>query len=199
MVFDLDKRIAVIRSCANMKVPLEVIVLSNPIKCAIYSDQKTVIQPQSHIAITIWNHQGLPANQNFLFEPECSTPDAVVYTHVVDHNLMMVFACNDLGKEMVIPQGIKLGNIVEYKANGCFRVNPQAAINSTTSSTASTMTKNWARTAMRALLAAATTYHIITDTNTNNPESKLSNRITVYGNSDSLVRIQDVIAEFPKL
>ena len=73
--------------------------------------------------------------------------------------------------------------------NSCFRVNSQAAIDLTTSSTASMMTKNWARMAMHALLAAVTTYHIITDINTNNLESKLSNRITVYSNSDSLVRI----------
>lgn len=195
ITMDLPRKIAVISSYANIKVPLTITTKStNQVSKAILAKQRTIIPPHSNLAVAIIEPD-LPDGRDFLFEPDCRQADAAVYAHIVDHMMSEVHVRNDSDFPLVVPRKSRMGQIVEYKAEDCYLATADDAVLASTSRR-QPMRQGWIKTAMRGLLAAAAVFHTSMD---GSLERKLPNGITVYGPSDTSTQIEAVVNELPHL
>lgn len=145
-----------------------------------------VIPPRSHGVVPILD-MNLPDNRDLFFEPTYNR--AAVYAHVVDHHVSEILVRNKL----VIPRKSKMGNIVEYEAEGCYHISSKAGYLAATSTKAE-QRDDWIRRQMRDTLVTAALQ--IDQSN----EHRLPNEITLYGEDVGTVKkLKQVVDEFPRL
>ncbi len=133
VTMDLQRKVAIIGSCDNMKIPLVVMTKSaNQVNHVVLFKHRTVIPPQSHLAIAVIK-PNLPHNHNFLFEPNCHQADASVYAHIVNHNMSEVHVQNDGEISLTIPQKSHMRQVVEYEAEDCYLAKAEDTILALTS------------------------------------------------------------------
>ena len=165
----LSQRKAVIGSCKNVQLDLNVTTLPNQTNRLLLSGDQTTIPAYGSTIIQIKPLHGLPTDRDLLFEPECKLADA--YTSIVDHTLTSIEVRNDSDKAVVIPRHTPLGRVVEYEADGCFLASPDLL-------QASARPTNWIKSTFRTLLAALTAYHVASATAAYHVNSGLTNERT---------------------
>ena len=82
-----------------------------------------MIPPHTRQSISVHGLKGkpldLPQDQDLLFEPGC-TQKVSVYAHIADSTMKLIYVQNNLDQDMVLPRNIRIGEVLEYDANGCF-------------------------------------------------------------------------------
>lgn len=205
ITMDLPRKLAVISSCANIEILLTITTKStNQVSKAVLAKQRTIIPPHSNLAVAVIEPD-LPDGRDFLFEPDCRQANAAVYAHIVDHTMSEVHVRNDSDAPLVVPRKSRMGQIVEYEAEGCYLATADDAVLASTSRR-QPMHQGWIKTAMRGLLAAAAVFHTSMD---GSPERKLANGVTIYGASDTTMsdsaipdaytQIKAVVNDYPHL
>ena len=142
-----------------------------------------------------------------LFEPIVKQKVSV-FAHIVNHSMEAIYVQNDSDSDVILPRNTRIGNIIEYEADGCFL----ASVNDceiALKPAKKTKTTGWVRQAWKGVLAAAATtavYQITTDSlnnviqpNSTQLESKLSNWATGYGDQPTIKAFNKVVDDYPDL
>ena len=186
----LSQRKAIIGSCENVELDINVTTLPNQTNRLLMLNSQTTIPAYGSTIVQIRPLHGLPTDRDLLFEPDCRLADA--YTSIVDHQLSSIELRNSSDKAVVIPRHTRLGRIVEYEADGCFLANPDLL-------RAGSKPTNWIKSSFRTLLAATAAYHISSGP-TSEPEQRLQNGVTVYGDTPTTVTaLTEVTNRYPRL
>ena len=120
----LSQRKAVIGSCQNVELDLNITTLPNQTNRLLLSNDQTIIPAYGSTIVQIKPLHGLPTDQDLLFEPECKLADTYAYTSIVDHTLTIIEVRNDSDRAVTLPRHTPLGRIIEYEADGCFLAYP---------------------------------------------------------------------------
>ena len=186
----LSQRKAIIGSCENVELDINVTTLPNQTNRLLMSNSQTTIPAYGSTIVQIRPLHGLPTDRDLLFEPDCRLADA--YTSIVDHQLSSIELRNSSDKAVVIPRHTHLGRIVEYEADGCFLANPDLL-------RAGSKPTNWIKSSFQTLLAATAAYHISSGP-TSEPEQRLQNGVTVYRDTPTTVTaLTEVTNRYPRL
>ena len=118
----LSQRKAVIRSCRNIELDLNVTTLSNQTNRLLLLNDQITVSVYDSIIVQIKPLQDLLTDQDLLFESECKLADVYVYISIVDHTLTSIEVCNNFSKAVIISHHTPLSRIVEYKADSCFLI-----------------------------------------------------------------------------
>ena len=120
---NLSKQEAIITSCANVHIPLSIETQSGQIQRTVFSGERTVIPPHTRQSIPVHGPKGkpldLPQDWDLLFEPGY-TQKVSVYAHIVSSTMKSIYVQNNSDQDVVLPCNIKIGEVLEYKADGCF-------------------------------------------------------------------------------
>ena len=118
----LSQRKAVIRSCRNIELDLNVTTLLNQTNRLLLLNDQITVSVYDSIIVQIKPLQDLLTDQDLLFESECKLADVYVYISIVDHTLTSIEVCNNFSKAVIISHHTPLSRIVEYKADSCFLI-----------------------------------------------------------------------------
>ena len=137
-----------------------------------------------------------------LFEPSIKQK-VLVFAHIVNHSMEAIYMQNDSDSNVVLLQNTRIGNVVEYEADGCFL----ASVNdSGIALKPAKKTTAWVRHTWKGVIAATATtavYGITTDRPNKvamtQLESKLSNQATGYGNQPTIEALNKVVNNYPDL
>lgn len=198
IIIDMSKKIAIIGSCKGIPVALSVTTRSNQrLYRPILAQKETVISPRSVVAVPITHHNDLPADRDFLFEPQYNgvtrrlQQTGAIYAHIVDCNMSHVQVHNASNNAFMIPASTKLGTLIEYDADGCYLVDSDAR---RTAGMAYDKGYGLKRYTAVPLVQASTP-----DSDTTPMETKLPNRVTVYGSTRDMEELVKVVNELPDL
>ena len=136
---------AIIGSCKNIKVNLNVTTLSNQINWLLLSNDQMIILIYDFTAVQIKPLHELPTDQDLLFKPECKL--AYAYTSIVDHTLTSIEIWNDSDWAVIISHHTSLDWIIKYEADSCF-------LTSSDLLSQALKTINWVKSIFWTLLAA---------------------------------------------
>ena len=133
ITIDIGKKTAVIHSYNGIPIPLSITARSKQcLQRSILSQKETVIPPRSVVTVLITRHSNLPADRDFLFEPQYNgvtrqlQHTGAIYAHIVDCNMSHVQVHNASNNALEIPSNTKLGNLTEYDADGYYLVDSNA-------------------------------------------------------------------------
>ena len=210
IVMDLSAKIAVVKSCDSVVIPLSVETRSPRIQKTIFSEKRMIIPAHSRKSLPVRGPKGrsldLPQDRDLLFEPG-PKQKVSVFAHIVDHTMSAIYVQNDTDSDVTIPRNTRLGDVVEYEADGCFLATPED-INLAAKPPKSQAKSGWLRQAWKATLAAAITSAAVYTGMVAPPstadvalpqEVKLPNGITVYGDNKTIPILTDVADAYPKL
>ena len=193
ILIDLENRLATIRSCESIQLPLTIESRSSKVDRTIFSEYEQTVQPHTRALLTILGAKGsaleLPQDRDLLFEPDC-LDQLSVFAHLVDHTMEAVYVQNDTDSPVLIPRNTRVGNVVEYEADGCF------AVSCDNGDLAAKPPKRlgWIKQGLKAFLATAAVFHT-----TKEPETILPNGVTVYGQGLALTKLSNVVTNNPKV
>ena len=189
----LSQRKAVIESCENIELDLNVITLFNQISWSLLSSEWTTISVYDSIIVQIKPLPELFMNQDLLFEPDCKLADTYAYMSVVNHTLISIEVWNDSDRAVIISHHTPLSWIVEYKVNGCFLANSELI-------TRAVKLKlfNQVKSTFQNLQTVTAAYHI-TFTTTMEAEQCLQNSVTVYENTQTNTSLSEVVNQYSNL
>ena len=203
---DTSREVATVRLYDNIKLALSIRTRSSNVRKTVFSQKETRIPAHMREALPIYGAKGTPLNlpqdRNMLFEPSVKQKVSV-FAHIVNHSMEAIYVQNDSDFDVLLPQNTRIGNIVEYEADGCFL----ASVNdSEIALKPAKKTTGWVRRAWKGVLAAAATtaaYGITTDRPNDvamtQLESKLSNQATGYGNQPTIKALNKVVDNYPDL
>ncbi len=195
---------AVIGSCGDANISIEIRSKSSPVKRTIHARRAMVIPPHSKQPISIHHVRGLP-ERDFLFEPG---PTAFTqYAHMVDSICSAILAQNDSDQAIHVVRNQRLGHITKIKYDGCYNVDIDAAdlaIQQPRSAHKSGWLKRLFRasTAMLAMFSLAASPHISMKTEPPtlsevNLETVLPNGVIVHGKPKAVKAIMGVVNKYP--
>ena len=199
---DLANQAAMIGSCGGIRVQLSIETRSaGAVRRAVFSQARTVIPPHTRQALPVHGAKrkslDLPKDRDMLFEPGCKQ-EVSVFAHIVDHTMNAVFVQNDSEKDVVIPRNTRIGDVVEYEADGCYLATPNDA-GLAAKPAKSSRSGWWKRALATAAVVTATAGAFYSGTSNASspmpvtpettssistlPETILPNGITIYGTS----------------
>ncbi|SLM41024.1 probable transposable element [Lasallia pustulata] len=200
-----SREVATVKSCGNIELALLIRTHSANIQRTVFTQKETCIPAHTRKALPIQGAKGgslnLPQDRDMLFEPSIKQKVSV-FAHIVNHSMEAIYVQNDSDSDVVLPRNTRIGNIVEYEADGCFL----ASVNDSeiAMKPAKKSTTSWIKQAWKGVLAATVTTAAYGIT-TNNPndttqlESKLSNRATGYGDQSTIKAFNKVVDSYPDL
>ncbi|SLM39794.1 hypothetical protein LPUS_10408 [Lasallia pustulata] len=203
---DKSREVATVRLCDNIKLALSIRTHLANIWKTVFSQKETCIPAHTQKALPIHGAKGTPLNlpqdRDMLFKLSVKQKVSV-FAHIVNHSMEAIYMQNDSDSNVVLPQNTRIGNVVEYEADGCFL----ALVNdSEIALKPAKKTTGWVRRAWKGVLAAAATtaaYGIITDRPNNvamtQLEWKLLNQATGYGNQPTIEALNKVVDNYPDL
>jgi len=199
-----SKKQAVIGSCEDTIIPIEVHPQSRPTKRTIHAKSNLVIPPHTEQAIPVHHIRHLP-ERDFLFEPGDS-PNLALYAHMVDSSLSAIMARNETDQPIGIRHNQRLGHLTELDYEGCYHV----AADEPTRDLAirrsrATHKAGWLRRLCRAATIPEPPYEYEGHALSSEPELKpeptetvLSTGVTVYGNDATTTEaLSSVVDRFP--
>lgn len=190
IILDIPQRSAIIGSCKNARIPINVILRSTQqITQSIKSSNNITIPPHTYMMIPIQQHE-LPNNRDLLFEPLSASDGLAIYAHIVDCHMAVVQARNDSGSPITLRQDTLLGTVVEYEVDGCYLAHPDATL------LAGTGDISIDTHIIRDVFSTATATKIDEATN-ESPEKRLENGITIYG--DNLAEYAAIVNSYPSI
>ena len=200
IILDMGRRIATIYSCDAIQAALTIIPRTNQrLRRAIISQQATVIPPRTIAKIPIRRPENLPQDRDLLFQPSYNSTTkklqktGAIYAHIVDCNMTHIQIQNYSNNSINIPMNTRLGTLMEYDADGCYQVDPEAHSVATTHHDSESDAGR--RREAVPLLRAVTK----DDNNPSKTEMKLPNGITIYGSPKDVQELAKVMDEIPEL
>ena len=128
VIMNLPWEIITLQACPGVTIPIKVhpnkellkhtdrVVCSDRLIC-ILAKSKTLVP------IKLWGSARLPSNWDFIFKPVTNNQlrDTEGFlTHIIDLNTEFIEAYNTTEKEVVLLRHTRLGQVTEYKAQGCY-------------------------------------------------------------------------------
>jgi len=199
-----SKKQAIIGTCQNAVIPIEVRPRSSPTKRTIHAKSNIVIPPHTEQPIPVHHIRHLP-ERDFLFEPGDS-PNLALYAHMVDSSLSAIMARNESDQPISIRHNQRLGHLTELDYEGCYHV---AADEPTRDlairRSAATHRAVWLRRLCRAAMTATVPeppYEsegsaLILEPEFKPMETVLSTGVTVYGDTTTMEALSKVVDRFP--
>lgn len=184
-LIDCASQSATIGACKNVKIAARSIVCPHAqLKRTVKSKDALTLPPNSVTSIPISYDGTLPADRDYLFEPELPETYNLghtggIFSHVVDSFMTFVQAKNATEATIVLPRHTRLGTVVDFAADGCYQVSYKSA---------SLATCGW-RTSDRYEALNAT----VIDPQL---EHVLPNGVTIYGGEDAVSTLGSVVAEY---
>ena len=163
---------AIVESCQNVQLDLNVTTLLNQTNWLLLLNNQTMIPVYDSIIVQIKSLQGLLTDCNLLFESECKLAD--IYTSIIDYTVISIEVQNASDKDMIISHHTPLGWIVKYKADSCFLVSSDLLPHTRLFKSIS-----WVKTTFQTLLVTTAVYHTVSSISVE-LEQQLLNSITVY-------------------
>lgn len=93
---------------------------------SVVSKARYTIPAHSFITVPI-EQVTLPNDRELIFEPD-QLDVLILSAHIVDHNMSRVIVRNDTDLPVTLPRRVRLGQVLEYEAEGCFQIDPKHAI-----------------------------------------------------------------------
>ena len=125
IVLDTNKDLAIIGSCESLAVPMSMTAKGPRTNVSVVSKARYAIPAHSFMTVPI-EHATLPDDRDLIFEPD--QLDALTLSaHIVDHNMSRVIVRNDTDLPVTLPRRARLGQVLEYEAEGCFQIDPKHA------------------------------------------------------------------------
>ena len=198
---DLETDLMKIGACKGIEVPVTVTTRGTPVNSAIYSRKQMSIPPRSNVAVPITGTKrrdlNLLTDRDFIFESQTATTLSV-YAHIVDHNMSNVFVRNDTDYLVTLAKHVKLGNVMEYDAAGCYAINldqHDLAIK------APKRRSNWIKTNVRRALATAAAFAAALASTPANIVTEVTHGtgVTIHGAPVARSAIAVTVNSFPNL
>ena len=120
IVLDTNKDLAIIGSCQSLQVPMSMAAKGPRTNVSVVSKAKYAVPAHSFMTIPI-KPVTLPDDRDLIFEPE-QLDDLTLSAHIVDHNLSHLMVRNDTDLPVTLSRHARLGQVLEYEAEGCFQV-----------------------------------------------------------------------------
>lgn len=124
-IIDVKKRSALIESC-EMTVPIDERQREQFLTRKLLASQKTMISPHSEAMVSLVLLL-LSNNCDFLFHPATQT-NLILFTCIVDHQILKVLVRNISNETLCIPRRYKLGYLIDIAYNNCFLTNTQSTL-----------------------------------------------------------------------
>ena len=195
IAIDPSKGIATIRSCDGIEIDISVRTRSKEVRKPVFTKEQTHVPAHTRKAIPIGGARGktldLPKDRDLLFEPDLAQ-DVSVFAHIVDYTAKVIYVQNDSNTEVVLPRNMRMGNVIEYDAAGCFLADP-ATMDMAARPPKKTTRTGWTRYIWKAALTAAAAAGIAAC------ECKLPNGATAYGTPNTVSQLQNAVESYPNL
>ena len=124
----------------------------------------------------------LPEGRDLLFEPLYARPNVTVFAQKVDCSMKEILMRNSINRILVISGKTKLGRVVKYKKDGCYRAHIDAV---------GTALTNPQRLAIRDLMA----FNGLAKSN----ETVFDNRTTCYGDPNAVDLLKSKWTDIPPI
>ena len=198
MMLDLQHDMMTIGSCNNLQVPISTRTKqSSQVDTAIFSITRKVVAPHTDMRIPIKARRkplrNLPADRDFIFEP-AEHDSLSVCAHVVDNTMSEILVRNNSDLPVVLPKRTRLGKVVEYEANGCYAVSPDAQ--DLAHRPAKSTKTSWVKKALAAAMAVTAAFNVAT---VPSPEIVHSTGVTMYDSGGSIPALTKAVEAFPNL
>ena len=147
----------------------------------VLSNQNTIILSRSIRQILVKSK--LSERQDLLFKPLYAKPKVKVFAKIVDCSMKKILMRNNTNITLVISGKTKLGRVVKYKADECYKAHINAVDTAPTNPQCLT-------------ICDLLTYHSYVDPS----KSTLKNRITIYRDQGTVNNIAQIAQKFePRL
>ena len=187
----LIEKVATIYNCCNIRIPIAIKLKgTRQIEKGVFSSKLIMIPSSTRAIVEIHRRKQkplqelLPVDQDFLFEPNTSAINALVYAYVVDHEVTGIQVNNNIIINITISKDIQIGTIIEYEANGCFLINPENAPLAVIPGIPSTHIYNTIYLYLSDIFAAT------------NLETILPNEVTIYRDYETIMALTYIFNEF---
>lgn len=212
MVIDIPQRRLTLSSCPKFSTSIDVSSAGKRVERVIRSKQVVSLPPMSvtNVPIQVRGNSPLPEGRDYMFHPEASFDlgaEGGVFTHIVDANMSMVQVRNATSKTATIPRHAKLGRVMDYEEEGCYLASPEDAHLAVRPK--KVVSRNPFKLALAGLTAAAVYFAGSTSPSMapasadsiagSELETVTSRGITIYGDSATRVRLEEVTDKFPEL
>ena len=183
MVIDLRKKTALIGAC---KVTIDVNAKQRGQFFArkLLTSQDSVIPPRSEELISLVKLP-LPDDRDFLFHP-ASQANLTLYSYIIDYETSKVLVRNTSNLPLRIPRQHKLGHLLDIAYENCFLLDTRSAYDAASVPPSSHPFSNLG--AGPALPPADASM-----------ETVLENGIKVFGDTNAVRQISDLVAEYPSI
>ena len=130
-VIDLGNEHVTFGACRSLIAPITIRTrtLLNA-KRTIKSKGNVIIPPMGTVKILVGYSGSIPADRDFLFEPECSQDLGLmggIFTYIIDDMIQFVEAYNATAIAVRIPRKARLGLVIEFEQDGAYLVSPDLA------------------------------------------------------------------------
>lgn len=138
--------------------------------------------------------KGLPEDRDLLFEPHCNNStkrlqrQVAIHAHVVNCNSAHIQIHNYSNKPLTVAASTRLGTLIEYDADECYQVDPNA--------------HKLVRTDGQRYKHSATPLIRASENNSDNlpgPETRLPNGIAIFGHKEDVQKLAIVAKKIPDL
>ena len=118
---DVARENAYINSC-KMSITVTARQQGQFIKRKIHALSATTIPPYSKKFVPIVKSSlSFPDDRDYMFEPTKQAANVVLFAHMVDSGISAVLARNDSGRQIKIPQNLRLGAVNKLTYKNCFQ------------------------------------------------------------------------------
>lgn len=115
---DVSRKSAYISSC-RVRVYIEAKQRGPFIRRKMLADANMVLPPRTE-AIVPFVSLDLPDDHDFLFYPSPASQSLTFFSHLLDHRVQGVLACNDSDQPVRVPRKLRLGVVSEVYFENCY-------------------------------------------------------------------------------
>lgn len=179
IVIDLGKNSTLIGVCGvNIKVNVK--QWGQFLARRLHISQKSIIFPYSEVMI-LFVRVSLLNNRDFLFHPT-SLANLTFYSHIVDHKTLKVLVKNVSDQPLCVSRQHKLDHLLDIAYNNCFPMDTQSAYKLAAVLSSS---HSFSNVSVGPILLSAD--YLM--------ETIFNNQIRVYGNTNIVKQISDLVTE----
>ena len=190
MFIDAANKRLILGSCQGLACPLAITADANQrTQRPVRATGKTIIPPHTVGMVSIEVKGNTLPPGTYLFEPRYSSATRAIanaggtYAHVVDQSVSQVQIANDSNEPLIINHHIRLGDVVDLAYEGCYHSDPAAHT-------------------LAARVTSVTVdpgLSLFKPTRESTKETTISNGITIYGDIETVTRIQAVANQYPEI
>lgn len=183
IVIDIGKESAFIGSC-EVTIKVNAKQQEQFLTKKLFSSQESVIPPSSKALVPLVKIP-LPDDREFLFHPTAQA-NLILYTHIVDHEISKILVKNTSDQSLCVLRHHKLGHLLDITYDNYFLINIQPAYDLAAVPLLSHSFSNLS--AGPSLLPIDSSIEMVFD-----------NKIKVYGDTDAVRQISELVAEYSSI